>query len=355
MQLEDSENQSTRVANDCLIICGDHEIQVSEGGEVDLHSHYANCIKNPGHSQFIPIANLNLTHLPEDYHDNDLLKLIKSTADLTVRISVAKVSPRRPQFWPGKRLKYPFYERRDSCLPRTGSGQMAVNKYIDGRGYNGLGSELSVVSGHQLSRNYKKCPCEKCRHSDNPSKVWWEILISTATHVVFDDIEAGHTTCRLFYDDQNSPVVILDKVSIYIVNIKRDVCLLKHVTCDATLGTKLYKMMEQYYFLWERVRDTYRDKSKLTFIVSHPHGCSKQVSVGQLEESFRVREHNIKFDQTQMTYTTNTCPGSSGAKVHCLGSGTGHVHSGSLPSKLNYSSVGLYRTYERELNVLNPS
>ncbi|KAK0039780.1 RNA polymerase II-associated protein 3 [Biomphalaria pfeifferi] len=69
-------------------VYGKHECLMLEGTEGDLHLHYKNCTKNPGHSQFIPIRAFTLQHLPDEFRDEDLFQLIKATADLTVRISV---------------------------------------------------------------------------------------------------------------------------------------------------------------------------------------------------------------------------------------------------------------------------
>ncbi|KAH9500304.1 hypothetical protein Btru_073687 [Bulinus truncatus] len=163
-----------------------------------------------------------------------------------------------------------------------------------------------------------------------------------------NDIEASHTSLRLFYDREDSPVVSVDQVSVDNVNIETDMCELKCVTCDKNLGDKLDKFCENYCEdVWMKVNNKYRksrDVDKLNFIVSHPHGCSKQVSVGHWVDRYEVGDVYTKF-----TYTTCTCPGSSGAMVHCVGYEGGVsvggwlvqlVHSGSLNSKLNYSGAG---------------
>uniref|UniRef100_A0A2C9LBC9 Uncharacterized protein n=1 Tax=Biomphalaria glabrata TaxID=6526 RepID=A0A2C9LBC9_BIOGL len=291
------------------------------------------CKKNPGHSQFIPVDTFTLKHLPEGLQDNDLYEYIKVTADLTVRVDVRMSSPDRPKFYPKTTQLYPFSNMSERRNLRTGSGRVwHVNKLQDG----------VWKDGDYGPTDYTKCWCRKCVGSNSPSNVWWEFYVYTATHVVFDDIEANHTTLRLFYDSEDSPVVRVDKVSVDYVNIEYDLCRLKCVTCDNTLGNKLMGMCKHFYNVWRKVCDKYiasRSQHKLTFIVSHPHGCSKQVSVGQWKDKLKV-DGRSKF-----TYTTCTCPGSSGAYVHCLGyrdywTWTELVHSGSLKSGLNYSAVG---------------
>ncbi|KAK6964599.1 hypothetical protein BgiMline_031838 [Biomphalaria glabrata] len=312
-------------------LIGDHETQESEGGEADLHKYLVGCKKNPGHSQFIPVDTFTLKHLPEGLQDNDLYECIKVIADLTVRVDVRKISLDRPEFWPKKTQPYPFYNMSERRNLRTGSGRVwYVNKFQDGvRQDGGIGDTA-----------YTKCWCRKCEGSNSSSNVWWEFDVFTATHVVFDDIEANHTTLRLFYDREDSQVVSVDKVSVVHVNIEYDWCLLNCVTCDKTLGNKLMGMWEHSANVWRKVWNKYRDsrsKDKLTFIVSHPHGCSKQVSVVQWKDRLKVG------GRSKFTYTTCTCPGSSGAHVYCLGyrdwTWSDLVHSGSFKSGLNYSAV----------------
>uniref|UniRef100_A0A2C9LJM0 Uncharacterized protein n=1 Tax=Biomphalaria glabrata TaxID=6526 RepID=A0A2C9LJM0_BIOGL len=243
-------------------------------------------------------------------------------------------SPGRPKFWPKTTRPYPFYNMSERSNLRTGSGCVwEVNKFQDG----------VTQDGGYRGTAYTKCWCRKCKGSNSPSNVWWEFDVYTATHVVFDDIEANHTTLRLFYDREDSQVDIVDKVSVRHVNIEYDLCRLKCVTCDKTLGNKLMGMWKHFENVWMKVYKKYlvsRSPHKLTFIVSHPHGCSKQVSVGQWKDRLKVDEVSSKF-----TYTTCTCPGSSGAYVQCLGysnwTWTDLVHSGSLKSGLNYSGVCL--------------
>uniref|UniRef100_A0A2C9KW11 Uncharacterized protein n=1 Tax=Biomphalaria glabrata TaxID=6526 RepID=A0A2C9KW11_BIOGL len=242
-------------------------------------------------------------------------------------------SVHRPKFWPKTTQPYPFYNMSERRNLRTGSGRVGyVYKFQDG---------VTQDGGYGCTA-YTKCWCRKCKDSDSPSKVWWEFNVYTATHVVFDDIEANHTILRLFYDRDESPVVSVDKVSVVDVNVEYDLCWLKCVTCDKNVGKKLREMWKHFENVLRKVLNKYRDSSskhKLNFIVSHPHGCSKQVSVGQWKDRLKVDERSSQF-----TYTTCTCPGSSGAHVLCLGyndwTWPDLVQSGSK-SGLNYSGISL--------------
>ncbi|XP_059153045.1 uncharacterized protein LOC131938839, partial [Physella acuta] len=230
---------------------GTHEVQEClEGqGEADLHTHLANCEKNPGHKNFVPVNQLSFEHFPSGYHDNDLYALTKALADLTVRIAVKLTSRDRPEFVPGTKDPYPCYNTRVQNSLRTGTGGVwGVTKYTEGMG------------------DYRTCPCPECDHTDTPSKVWWEFGVVTARHVVFDESEARQSS--------------------YVAD-------------------KLEKMMRRFKGLRDKVSEKYksrRDVDKLAIIVSHPHGCSKQVSVGHWVD----RQVVWDSDWARYTYTTST-------------------------------------------------
>ncbi|KAI8750721.1 STE20 serine/threonine-protein kinase isoform X2 [Biomphalaria glabrata] len=302
---------------DCPHVIGHHEQQISEGGEDDLYKHLENCIKNPGHTQFIPVDMFSLEHLPEVHRDNDLYTFVKAVADLTVKVSVTLVSPQRPEFWPDTNIPYFLYNMKGSKSLRTGSGIVkAVIKWKRGR-----------------------CPIDRYQNPFKPEKQWWTLRVLTAANVIFDDSEANHTTLRLFYDKEDSPEVVVNvTISNVSKDINNDISLLDCVTCELNLNVvnRLREMVKHYDDLYEKVAQKYeqsRDIDKLMFIVSHPHGCRKQVSIGQWKDHVQFSDYFDRF-----TYTTCTCPGSSGASVHCLGYGW-YIHCGRLQTGLHYSST----------------
>ncbi|XP_059153074.1 uncharacterized protein LOC131938867 [Physella acuta] len=328
--LEDSLDDQNSMANGediSLYFTGTHEVQECLEGqcEIDLHTHVTNCKKNPGHKDFVPLNQLNVEHFL-GYQDNDVYDLTKAIADLTVRIAVKFTSPDRPDFAPGSEDPYPCYNTRGQNSLRTGTGRVCqVTKYTEG------------MYGHRT------CPCPECDHSDTPSKVWWEVGVWTATHVVFDESEARQSSCRLWFDDDKSPVVKICGWKVGGSYIDRDWCRFYCVTHDVDVADKLEEMVRQFNVLRDKVSDKYKsrgDVDKLTIIVSHPHGCSKQVSVGHWVDRQVVRQ-----DGTRYTYTTSTCPGSSGAVVYRLGCywSFGHPHSGANSGGLNYSGVWVDR------------
>ncbi|KAK6975830.1 hypothetical protein BgiMline_022215, partial [Biomphalaria glabrata] len=313
---------------------GEHETQEWEGADYNLKKKYKNCTKNPGHSQFIPVHQLCLRNLPNEFKEIHLFQLVKAAANLAVLVTVTLISPNRPKFWPRTFQSYPYYKQSHSRKKRCGSGRIFnvssfknANKQNRRKGFT----------------NYENCWCRKCQDSDTPSKEWWEFNMDTAAHVVFDDIEASQTTLRLFYDRDDSPVVIVDKVSVVHANIDDDFCELKCVTCDQELGNKLIQMWKHFANVWFKVLKKYknsRSKHKLNFIVSHPHGCTKKVTVGKWNKK---RNNDGK---TSFNYTTCTCPGSSGAQVQCVGYYVGWmfnlVHSGTTNDGFNFSGATIF-------------
>nr|KAI8748604.1 hypothetical protein BgiMline_018036 [Biomphalaria glabrata] len=304
-------------------ILGEHETEVLEESEAgqDLKK-FTGCKKNPGHEQFIPVDKFTIQHLPEKHHDKGLVQLIKNTADLTVRVDVKVTSSCRPKYWPNKTKPYPFFHKVKTTNLRLGSG--------------------IIWNVHMVQDETAACWCKQCQQSNSPKHVWWEFYVDTATHVVFDDEEAKHTSLKLFYDREGSPEVTVDTVRVDKVDIEYDVCMLKGVTCNRRLGRKLVHIGNDFSESWQKVCDEYRasrDVEKLVYIVSHPHGCPKQVSIGRWKKKYVTKDKDGN-DLYQFTYTTCTCPGSSGANVQCVGYSVDWpdlVHGGCLRSGLNYS------------------
>ncbi|KAK6979708.1 hypothetical protein BgiMline_020695 [Biomphalaria glabrata] len=320
-------------SDSCSHLYGAHETQVLENGEVDLKTYLNNCKKNPGHTNFISLDQFNITHLPEGFNDEDLYRFTRALADLTVRVSVQMISPLRPQFLPGTSVPYPFCNQGGVTSLRTGTGVISsVEKYS-----SGLRSDRCW---HW--KNATHCWCKDCQRSSSPSNVWWEIVVETAAHVVYNDTEASHTSLRLFYDTDKSLVVTLDTVTALFVNVERDTCALNCATCNKDLGDQLEKVKKTFFNLLSDVYIKYRksrDENKLAIIVSHPHGCPKQVSIGHwLKKHLDNNKEYLKF-----TYTASTCPGSSGAIVYCVGYGSWWryhlIHSGTKGREENYSGM----------------
>ncbi|XP_059160196.1 uncharacterized protein LOC131943897 [Physella acuta] len=283
---------------------GIHEVyeEHNENEEINLQNDQKNCAKNPGHTSLVPINELTAEHFPVGYQDEDLLVLTKGIADLTVRIHVGSTKT-------------------------TGTGIVGqIKKFDEG----------------DKCRN--TCPCPACVTSATPNKVWWRVHVLTATHLVFDTKTASSSSCRLWFDEEGSKLFIILGWKLGGSHTKGDVSELYCATHDSEIGDKLEEMLRQVKILYQTVTDKYksvRDKDKLTIIVSHPHGCSKQVSVGSWVHR-DVFNHEMGT-QTRYFYDTCTCQGSSGASVYRLGyDWPAHPHSGVNNSGLNYSASGVW-------------
>ncbi|XP_059168775.1 uncharacterized protein LOC131950572 [Physella acuta] len=161
-----------------VFLPGNHEAEMCYGGEADLHKHVTGCKKNPGHKDFIPLKDFNASCLPLRYHGKLMSETIKTLAAITVQVKTKFTSLERPEFYPGTQVPYPCYNDRGSHVMRLGTGRVyCVNKY-----------------------RRETCRCAKCQVSATPSKVWGEVYVVTATHVVFDDSSSGACVYRPEYD-----------------------------------------------------------------------------------------------------------------------------------------------------------
>uniref|UniRef100_A0A2C9KZ07 Uncharacterized protein n=1 Tax=Biomphalaria glabrata TaxID=6526 RepID=A0A2C9KZ07_BIOGL len=294
----------------CPHVKGQHEQVIGEGDEIDVQKHLADCEKNPGHSGIKPIYTFDFDHFPKCRRVTNSYNYLKALANLTVKVSVKMTSPHRPQFWPGTNVPYFLYHMRGSQHLRTGSGR---------------------VSGVVYHKYKSACPCQNCFNSNSFTLKWWEVDVVTAANLVFDNVEASHTIVRLFYDKDCSPVVTLsDNARVVDVNIHKDMCRLKFVTCNKKLGKKIQEHLKQFYYAEKERNKKHLFDDKFVWLVFHPHGGTKRICLGSWRYEYRV-ENDLKF-----VYSIDSCPGSSGAPIHRHGYKL-NVHSGYLVTGQGYS------------------
>ncbi|XP_059166723.1 uncharacterized protein LOC131948991 [Physella acuta] len=295
---------------------GTHEVQECIEGEdeAQLEVYNNNCPKP--HGGYIPVNNLTLEHFPVGYHDDDLLEFTRVLCALTVRITVKYISPNRPEFLPGTKDPYPFYSSRGKKILTRGTGVAYPT--------------FKCVAG---TEGRSTCPCVECEVSGTPRDIWYQVEISTARHVIYDVSEARKSTCRLWFDDDASLDVSVVGYKLVELNPLDDNCFLFCATHDFKIHEKLEKIVSPFLHLHMKLREKYsNDDEKLMIIVSHPHGCSKQVSLGRWLNRKNVNGY------TRYTYTNCTCRGSSGALVYRLGCWwPRHPHSGVNTEGINYS------------------
>ncbi|GFO01377.1 hypothetical protein PoB_002788200 [Plakobranchus ocellatus] len=192
----------------------------------------------------------------------------------------------------GRPKGYAFFQSRDLCIPHYGSG------YID-----------SVKEGSG------SCPC--C-HQTLQCPSWWAVDVITACHVIFDTREAQCTHVDFFYDDITSTscgrMKTLKGVRVLTRNFGADHCKLRCVTHEENLAHELQQIVSKYNFkVWTMKAPPMRAVGMPCFIVSHPHGQPKKVTIGKVEAIEKLNNSNYK-----LIYSTNTCSGSSGALVLVL-------------------------------------
>ena len=273
-------------------------------GKMETARTWAACTKNPGHQSFVPYPDFRVEHLPEDLQTESNYYTVRNLAARTVRLRVGYTSTDRPD-------GYPFHNVRGTNIIHTGSGWLDtffLPKHPPGT--------RSVTALCHL--NFP-CPCPGCsnrRHNGLTSEheEWYEVHIVTARHVVYDKAEAQATLVDFFYDDENSEVngemKTIWSFDVVHHNSDRDTCVLRCVTYDKAFIDRLEELSE--YFEHASTCNLFscgETYDSACVIVSHPHGQPKQVTLGEFKKKF----WGSNFDQ--FTYTTDTCPGSSGAPV----------------------------------------
>ncbi|XP_012944517.1 uncharacterized protein LOC106013408 [Aplysia californica] len=289
---------------------GLYEAEVSFGGEADLHRQIIGCTKNPGHKDFLPFSSLTIDHFPDGYKDEKLLEAVQAWGELVVRIAVDYTSPDRPEFYPDSTDPYPFHQHGGSSMTRYGTGWAAACTKDDGL-------DVMVFDGDV------PCPCEDCEKSGRPATSWGCIVIMTAMHVVFDTSEVERTSVKFFYhddEDQENTVTLKGKsIKHSDLEMDSDHSEFLAVTHDFEFFEKIRLRSAEANHLIKVAGENYETEETggLAIVVSHPHGCCKQVTFGRMLE----RDSLERSERFAYVYSTATCPGSSGGWVWPVGMG----------------------------------
>ena len=219
-------------------------------------------------------------------------------ADLTVRLRVGYTSTERPE-------GYPFYDHRGEYITHTGTGFCTIRCTTK--------DEVSL-----LRHPDHKCRCPQCffqtqtmGDSSLKHQEWYEIQVITAQHVVYNSEEAASTEVDFFFDDGNSEFTGQMK-TLYCYDFScavpgKDHCALRCITHDKDFIERFSKVR----FPLTRTQKL-NEISEASVVVSHPHGRPKQITVGTI-----TLDPKSVFGES-MSYTMDTCPGSSGAPVVVL-------------------------------------
>lgn len=244
------------------------------------------CHKNPGHEKFIAVQEFKDRNLHNE-QGGRTCEALRCVIDLTVRLMICNVSTQRPD-------DDEFSEHRGTNIRRCATG------YVER-------VDPAVLD--------EPCPCSVCDGTVTDKK-HWRFRVRTARHNVFDTDEAKNTRVDFFFDDESCDRDGRRKsawgVEIVEFYSDRDISSFLCVTCDVALGERI----ESTWNLLSEDQDdlTLTGPDFLSFstrgcalalIVSHPHGRPKRITLGEWRDD----------EDYQLTYTTPTCPGSSGAPV----------------------------------------
>lgn len=276
------------------------------------------CSKNPGHPNFIPISQFQLEDLPQLYQIPDVFDMLTNIAARTVNLRVGYTSLARPD-------GYVFAEFRGQRTAHSGSGWV-----------------------RDLEVRHSPCRCQACDGKNTSYTKWWLIRIYTSCHVVYDTSEAVETEVDLFYDDESSRgrgggMVTIKGIKATYRDEDHDSCKFYCATHNEALVTKLEALTSK----WDKKPAGLMEMESLCVVISHPHGKSKHITIGE------VRGSTEEIFGWTKTYTTDTCKGSSGAPVifpRRRSDQRGWVpimyaHSQCLDNGLNKSAIGASRSY----------
>ncbi|XP_055870323.1 uncharacterized protein LOC129923440 isoform X2 [Biomphalaria glabrata] len=286
--------------------------------------------------KLIPVKDFLLTHLPPCYQHVEMLSLIRSLVDITVKIEVNGVGRERKQFWDGVQTSVLTSKSLDTMdvpgsaegNPKNASTRKTENTFHefsilhskgDVKDFTGTSdgirlSDVVLGSGKVddvFIRTDGPCPChKKCQE-------WGEIRVLTSAQLMYDDDDAKHFVCTFFYDDDDKRMDQQKSARgdrIVLRDLKKDVCMFLCVTCDVELVRTLEGMLDKFEQSWENAFDKYAntvkwENEKLTVIVSHPNGLRKHISLG------KSLTPNVESSDKRLQYETPTCKGSTGAYV----------------------------------------
>lgn len=235
---------------------------------------------------------LDVRHMPDNFRTQSWVKLLKLKAVDVVRLTVSQTSDARPD-----ELGF-----RGTTTVRFGTGTAFVHKMDK--------TEL--------------CDCGAGTPGHRRSGIF---LVMTASHVVFDDIEAKATAVDFFYDSTDiSTIVRAWGVRVVSVDVERNRSIVECRTHDLGLCQRLKDAQKERNELIQKDLEPVVGSSQMAVLISHPHGLCKQVSFGRMKDKQLVGEvktkDGIQLADCLITYDTPTCPGSGGGPVNVLGGGT---------------------------------
>ncbi|BFZ18744.1 hypothetical protein BsWGS_21783 [Bradybaena similaris] len=306
--------------------------QKDQAGETDLRGR--DCSKNPGHRSFVAIGHFNVNHLPPAYHDEDLVECVRALSNLTAQVTVQHESESKNHLCPGSRSPV------DTTVGKPKDKTMAT----------GLVYKIHKYSSGRVKKD-TSCPCKECKDSPTPKSQFAHIVVQTTSQIASDCLDNAQITSHLFFDKGQRPdayegVITLKNVLGVETLGESERCELTYLSHDMYMAERLEKCIIAWQNLRGRLITKYLtsrysqampaplsgyipdNEQPLVIIVSHPHGCSKQVSIGHC-----VQRDDLGNGLTRYSYSAATCPGSSGARLMIVGKAwwwwhSDHIHGG---------------------------
>ena len=267
------------------------------------------CNKNPGHPGFIPAPEFSLHHLPLELQSDIVLRYVKNCAARTVQLLIRYVSPERPE-------NYVFGQLKGRTNPRLASGWVCGVYFLGG-----------------------PCKCHECSaEGAQPRARCWELTVVTACSCVYNSEESKATKVTFFYDDETSRnnTKSLMGGEVEYVNAGEDRCAFACITHDEAFAVQMDELRKERVFLWQSILSVapFNMQHSQCIVISHPHGQSKFITVGQQVEITSRPEAS----QPYYKYMADTCPGSAGGPVLVL-PGLDCPDPGWLPIVLHHSGA----------------
>ncbi|XP_005104384.1 uncharacterized protein LOC101857892 [Aplysia californica] len=285
---------------------GHFETEVWFGEEADSDTLMKDCKKNRGHYEFFHVHDFKKRLLPSGYGYIKLLRAIKTCAELTVLLRVCFTSRDRPEKYPSSEKPFPFFNIRGTIPCRRG-----------GSGWVWKVEEC----GEKKKEKNGPCKCPECKRSANPCKVWWEIIIMTAAHIIFDESECVKTDV-IFWDEENgkNDPVTLKGHAMGDSSLAADRGMFMCVSHDADFCKRLRTLCKRRAELTGHCDEYFRTENvhSLSVVISHPHMDKKRITLGT--GIAREDEELASY----YSYNTKTCNGSSGGFVWAVGWGSHH-------------------------------
>ncbi|GFO01260.1 hypothetical protein PoB_002776500 [Plakobranchus ocellatus] len=273
------------------------------------------CTKNAQHDNFISAHEFCLNDLPEYCRYPEMLQYVQNISSRTIRLRVGCTSSERPK-------NNNFYNCRGTDVLRLGSGWI-----------------------HDLKSFEGPCQCSECFDSNSPHHKWHLVVVKTACQMVYNLEEAKATKVDLFYDEESCRIDGRMKTLTGNGVVKRDVAADVFVFNCITHDDSLAKDLRNLLLATVGIDSTSitKQQAKLADIcitVSHPHGQSKQIKVGESLKWMKTKRRC----KIQVAYTAATCPGSSGGPVVMLDPRSTYMTSWSAVHSSGDSKKGLNKS-----------